>query len=173
MTDTDTDHSSASDERAQAASAAEAPLDKGGDKDHPDDLDHDLDNDLESDPDDGVESDPDDDVESGLDDGMSEDEYKKTVSQLVKVGLSPSFTHDVEETIRQRSGGRFFGRKAFGERVPYEILALVILAIGLIAFLVLRSSTTGSLRYEQNQNPPQMAPGAKDVVPQPKQLEER
>ena len=113
------------------------------------------------------------DGDDGGDDGLSEDEYKKTVSQLVRVGLSPTFKHDVEETIRQRSGGRFFGRKAFGDRIPYEVLALIILAIGLIAFLVIRSSTTGSLRYEQNQDPPKMAPGAKDVVPQPKQLEKK
>ena len=113
------------------------------------------------------------DPDSALGDGMSEEEYKKTVSQLVRVGLSPTFKHDVEETIRQRSGGRFFGRKAFGERIPYELLALIILAIGFIAFLVIRSSTTGSLRYEQNQDPPKMAPGAKDVVPQPKQLEKK
>ena len=84
-----------------------------------------------------------------------------------------SFKHDVEETIRQRSGGRFFGRKAFGERIPYEILAIAVLLIGLAAYLVLRSSTTGSLRYEENNGAPQMAPGARDVVPQPTPLEEK
>lgn len=112
-----------------------------------------------------------DDAGDDMPDDMSDDEYKQTVSQLVRVGLSPTFSHEVEETIRQRSGGRFFGRKAFGERIPYEVIGLLILAIGLIAFFVIRSSTTGSLRYEQKQEPPKIAPGAKDVVPQPKPLE--
>lgn len=126
---------------------------------------------LASDRDGVVDDRAEDDVDDEVDDDMSDDEYKKTVSQLVRVGLSPTFSHEVEETIRQRSGGRFFGRKAFGERIPYEVIGLIILVIGLIAFFVIRSSTTGSLRYEQNQEAPKMAPGAKDVVPQPKPLE--
>ena len=107
------------------------------------------------------------------DDGMSDEEYRQTVSQLVRVSAPTSFKHDVEETIRQRSGGRFFGRKAFGQRVPYEILAIIVLLIGLAAYYVLRSSTTGSLRYEENNSAPHMAPGAKDAVPQPTPLEEK
>ena len=112
-------------------------------------------------------------VDKGADEGMSEEEYRSTVSQLLRVSAPEHFKHDVEETIRQRSGGRFFGRKAFGQRVPYEILALLILAIGVAAYLVIRSSTTGSLRYEKNTEAPHMAPGAKDVVPQPKPLEKK
>ena len=109
----------------------------------------------------------------GDEEDLSEEEYRNTVSQLLRVNAPESFKHDVEETIRQRSGGRFFGRKAFGQRVPYEILALLILAIGIAAYMVIRSSTTGSLRYEKNTEAPHMAPGAKDVVPQPKPLEKK
>lgn len=112
-------------------------------------------------------------TEEPAEDDMSDEEYRQTVSQLVRVSAPTSFKHDVEETIRQRSGGRFFGRKAFGDRIPYEILAIAVLLIGLAAYLVLRSSTTGSLRYEENTGAPQMAPGAKDVVPQPTPLEEK
>jgi hypothetical protein len=99
---------------------------------------------------------------------VSDDEYRQTVSQLNRVSAPPSFRNDLEETIRRRSGGRFFGRKAFGDRVPYEIvIAVLILAVGLVAYLVLRSSSTGSLRYQKEQDTPIVAPDTKDVVPQP------
>lgn len=99
---------------------------------------------------------------------LSDDEYRQTVSQLLRVPAPPSFRSGIEETIRRRSGGRFFGRKAFGDRVPYElVIAVLILAIGLVAYLVLRSSSTGSLRYEKEPDTQIVAPDAEDVVPQP------
>lgn len=168
MTDTDNDTTAAGDDPS-----VDDALKNGIDKESPDEPGDDerrVDGSDDSGDHPDGDADGDDDGDA-LDSGLSEEEYQKTVSQLLRVGLSDDFKHNVEETIRQRSGGRFFGRKAFGQRVRYEILALLILAIGLIAFLVIRSSTTGSLRYEQKQETPKMAPGAKDVVPQPKQLE--
>ena len=116
---------------------------------------------------------PKEETEGETEGGLTDEEYRQTVSQLLRVSAPPTFKHDVEETIRRRSGGRFFGRKAFGERIPYELLAILVLLIGLGAYYVLRSSTTGSLRYEQNKEVPKMAPGARDVVPQPRKLEKK
>lgn len=105
------------------------------------------------------------------DGALSEQMYKQTVSQLIRVSPSPGFSTDIESTIRRRSDGRFFGRKAFGERIPYELIAILILALGIGMYFVLRSSPTGSLRYEQNQEKPKMAPGADRVVPKPERYE--
>ena len=45
--------------------------------------------------------------------------------------------------------------------MPYElVIAVFILAIGLVAYLVLRSSSTGSLRSEKEQDTQIVAPDA-------------
>ena len=98
------------------------------------------------------------------------DEFKDALTALSGLrGMSApvDFDTDVAETIRQRSGGRFFGRKAFGDRVPFELLAIVALVIMLIAFLLVRSSDTGSLRYDSEPTEPKLAPGAKEALPSP------
>ncbi|MCG8417905.1 MAG: zf-HC2 domain-containing protein [Proteobacteria bacterium] len=103
------------------------------------------------------------------------EQFKSAVtalSELHKMTAPPSFDSTVEDTIRRRSGGRFFGRKAFGDRVPFELLAVVVLVIGLAIWLLLRSSSTGSLRYQDEPEQPAFAPGARDVVPQPAPLEQ-
>jgi hypothetical protein len=58
------------------------------------------------------------------------------------------FGDGVAETIRRRSQGRFFGRKAFGDRIPFEWLAIAALILGLLVYLVIRSSDTGSLEFD-------------------------
>lgn len=98
------------------------------------------------------------------------DQFRETMgalSGLHKMSAPQSFERDVAETIRRRSGGRFFGRRAFGDRIPFEILAIIVLALGLAIYVLLRSSSTGSLRYEKEPDKPSIAPGAKDVLPQP------
>ena len=98
------------------------------------------------------------------------DELRSAVtalSGLHKMKAPPAFESQVEDTIRRRSDGRFFGRKAFGDRVPFEILAIVALLLGLAVFALLRSSSTGSLRYEKDTKAPDIAPGARQAVPQP------
>ena len=75
-------------------------------------------------------------------------EFRATLaalSGLGKVAAPPTLPTAVEETIHRRSGGRFFGRRAFGDRVPFELLALVALALVIALLLLARSSTTGSL----------------------------
>jgi anti-sigma factor RsiW len=96
---------------------------------------------------------------------------KETVSALSglhKVPAPPNFDRDVAETIRRRSGGRFFGRRAFGDRVPLELLAILALGLGLALYFFLRSSDTGSLRpFDRGSERPGSGSEAPDVAPRP------
>jgi anti-sigma factor RsiW len=69
---------------------------------------------------------------------------KEALSGLQKARAPVNFATDVTETIAKRSGGAFFGKSYFGERIPFAALLVVaIVVIGLLAAL-LWSSTTGS-----------------------------
>jgi hypothetical protein len=122
-----------------------------------------------TDPDTAPESESVDEPRAGTAPGEDElpgEEYEQAMARLHKMSAPHTFADDVEETIRRRSAGRFFGRKAFGDRVPFEILAIVALVVGLAVFWLIRSSQTGSLRYESPPEAPSIDPGARDVVPQ-------
>src|SRR5688500_20180219 len=90
------------------------------------------------------------------------------MSGLHRMPAPTKFEADVEETIRRRSGGRFFGRKAFGDRVPFAVIGMVVIALGLVVFFLLRCSDTGSLRYERHPDQPRIHPEAKDQMPTPR-----
>lgn len=95
-------------------------------------------------------------------------EFRETVSALSglhKMGAPQHFERDVEATIHRRSRGRFFGRKTFGDRVPFELIAVLVLVLGLLVFFLIWSSQTGSLRYEKPPEEPTIAPNAK--LPKP------
>jgi anti-sigma factor RsiW len=96
---------------------------------------------------------------------------KETVSALSglhKIPAPPHFERDVAETIRRRSGGRFFGRRAFGDRVPFELLAILALGLGLALYFLLRTSDTGSLRpFDRGSQRPETGDEARDVAPRP------
>jgi anti-sigma factor RsiW len=94
-------------------------------------------------------------------------EAMTALSGLHRMGAPQHFEREIEETIRRRSRGRFFGRKTFGDRVPLELIAVVVLVAGLAIFFLLWSSETGSLRYEKPAQEPKIAPGAREVLPQP------
>jgi anti-sigma factor RsiW len=94
-------------------------------------------------------------------------ETKSALSGLNRVPAPQNFDREVAETIRRRSRGRFFGRRAFGDRVPLELLAIFALALGFVAYLVIRSSATGSMRYEREPDRPKIHRDAPDVVPRP------
>lgn len=82
---------------------------------------------------------------------LAYDEFDQTVSALSGLHRMPApqnFDAELTDTIRRRSAGRFFGRKAFGDRIPFEWLAIAALVLGLVVYLVIRSSDTGTLRYE-------------------------
>ena len=56
---------------------------------------------------------------------------RKTLGALAGLGKieTPDLGKRVTETIARRSAGRFFGRRAFGDRVPFELLAVVGLVL--------------------------------------------
>ena len=67
------------------------------------------------------------------------------LSTLKKARAPATFDQDVTATIHKRSAGRFFGRKTFGDRVPFgAVLVVALIALGLIGY-GLWSSQTGSL----------------------------
>jgi len=45
----------------------------------------------------------------------------------------------VKESIHKRSGGRFFGKRAFGERIPYELIATAFMFFALGIMWLARS----------------------------------
>lgn len=61
------------------------------------------------------------------------------LSGLNRVAAPPDFDDQVAATIHRRSAGRFFGRRAFGDRVPFEIIALVALVAVVVAYWLIRS----------------------------------
>jgi anti-sigma factor RsiW len=81
-------------------------------------------------------------------------ETRKYLSGLRKAHAPSSFAEDVAETIHQRSAGRFFGRRRFGDRVPFGALLVVALAGLLVIGYILWSSSTGSLKVEHDRDPP-------------------
>jgi anti-sigma factor RsiW len=60
------------------------------------------------------------------------------VAGLGRVKAPSDFDTQVADTIHRRSEGRFFGRRAFGDRVPFELLAVLSLVAIVIAFALLR-----------------------------------
>lgn len=61
------------------------------------------------------------------------DRFREAVGQVALLGRAQAprdFDDRVADTIHRRSAGRFFGRRAFGDRVPFELLAaLALLAL--------------------------------------------
>jgi anti-sigma factor RsiW len=71
------------------------------------------------------------------------DKFREAVAQLALLGRAQAprdFDDRVAETIHRRSAGRFFGRRAFGDRVPFELLAAIALAALLAIYLFIRWS---------------------------------
>jgi anti-sigma factor RsiW len=85
-------------------------------------------------------------------------ENKKFMSGLQKARAPAAFTENVTETIHKRSLGRFFGRKTFGDRVPFNALLVVaIIALASVGYLMW-SSQTGSLKVEKKPTPTEPLP---------------
>ena len=79
----------------------------------------------------------------------------ETLSGLQKARPDVKFTDDVTGTIAKRSAGRFFGRRTFGDRVPFvAILVVALLGLGIIGY-IMWSSPTGSLKVDKERAPSQ------------------
>ena len=89
------------------------------------------------------------------------------VSELHRMAAPQRFEDGVEATIHRRSAGRFFGRRAFGDRVPLEIVAVVALVLGLVLYGIIRASGTGTLGSPEGDRREQVAPGAEEAIPKP------
>ena len=76
-------------------------------------------------------------------------------SGIQKARAPVNLAQDVTATIHKRSAGRFFGKKTFGDRVPFMAL-LVIAVLGLAAIgYIMYSSQTGSLKVDKPSKPPE------------------
>jgi anti-sigma factor RsiW len=90
-------------------------------------------------------------------------ETRKMISGMQKARAPESFAQEVTETIHKRSAGRFFGRRTFGDRVPFGVLLVVALVVLVAIAGVMWSSQTGSLKREHE--PP--APRGSAIVAPP------
>lgn len=90
---------------------------------------------------------------------------KQALSGLQKARAPVSFAEDLTNTIHRRSGGAFFGRRAFGDRVPFGLLLVVgiILIVGVA--ITLWSSQTGSLSTRRTDTPAE--PSGTESLPRP------
>ena len=87
-----------------------------------------------------------------------------TLSGLQKARAPVNLAEDVTATIHKRSAGRFFGKRTFGDRVPFlAILVVAILGLAAIGY-VMYSSQTGSLKVDKSSKPP---PTTGPVINQP------
>ena len=93
----------------------------------------------------------------------------RELSDLHRMSAPQNFEDVLTETIRRRSGGRFFGPKRLSDRIPFFWLAIVAIVVGLIIFLLIRSSDTGSLRYQPAPDRPEVHPEASEQMPSPYQ----
>jgi hypothetical protein len=83
-------------------------------------------------------------------------DFEKTMellSGMHKMSAPMDFDKKVEDTIHRRSDGRFFGRKAFGDRIPYEILAVIVMLLAGFIYWMGRTSGTGGHRLNHDEAP--------------------
>jgi anti-sigma factor RsiW len=93
------------------------------------------------------------------------------LSGLHRMAAPQKFEDEVAQTIHRRSGGRFFGRKAFGDRVPFELIAVLAILLAAAVFGLMRYSLTGAVHEPLERHAP--APtsdagmGGTEIVPRP------
>jgi len=104
-----------------------------------------------------IESDP--TWKAAHDEMLAGKEATSTLSGLRKARAPVNLTEEVTGTIHKRSAGRFFGKKTFGDRVPFTaILVVAILGLAAIGY-IMYSSQTGSLKVEKPKPTPPPPPG--------------
>lgn len=86
-------------------------------------------------------------------------ETREAMSGLQKARAPVTFAEDVTSTIHKRSAGRFFGKRTFGDRVPFTALLVVaLLGLAVIGY-VMYTSQTGSLKVDR-EHPAKATPGS-------------
>jgi anti-sigma factor RsiW len=71
---------------------------------------------------------------------------RKFMSGMQKARAPETFAADVTSTIHERSAGRFFARRTFGDRVPFGVLVVfAVLGLAVLGYLMW-ASETGSLK---------------------------
>ena len=76
-------------------------------------------------------------------------EATSTLSGLQKARAPATFAEDVTATIAKRSAGRFFGKRSFGDKVPFlAILVVAVLGLAAIGY-IMYTSQTGSLKVDK------------------------
>ncbi len=89
----------------------------------------------------------------------------EAIAGLGKMAAPTGFEKDVEASIAKRSAGRFFANRKLTDRLPLTIIAFSMIVLGMILYLLLRSSETGSLKtYE----PDPVDPVDPSILPQPR-----
>ena len=93
-------------------------------------------------------------------------ETRDALSGLLKARAPGSFDQEVTGAIHRRSAGRFFGRRTFGDRVPFGVLLVIALCVLIPIAYVMWSSSTGSLKRTPEHGPGS-ARGSASLVPKP------
>ncbi len=91
------------------------------------------------------------------------------LSGLHRMAAPQKFEEQVAQTINRRSGGRFFGRKAFGDRIPFELIAVLGLILAGAIIVLMQYSLTGSVHEPLERHPlgVDAGPLPRDVMPTP------
>jgi len=82
--------------------------------------------------------------------------FADTVSSLMKLKSEApaNFLPAVQEAIRRRSRGRFYGKKSFWTRFPIELVSLITLMLMLVVYLFLTIAEPRKLREGGGAAPP-------------------
>lgn len=92
---------------------------------------------------------------------------RDALSGLQKARAPATFDDNVTATIHKRSAGRFFGRRTFGDRVPFgAILIVALIGVGILAY-VLWTSPTGSLKVAPDPTTPRPPASGSAIVDKP------
>ena len=65
---------------------------------------------------------------------------------LIDRALAANLSDGVKDRIRKRSKGRFFAPRKLAERVPYEVVSLLMLGLLLAVYVVLQLAQPAQLR---------------------------
>jgi hypothetical protein len=86
---------------------------------------------------------------------MLDTKSPSALSGLQKARAPATFAEDVTGTIHKRSAGRFFGKRTFGDRVPFMAILVIAMIMLVVLAYILWTSSTGSLKVHKDPQPKQ------------------